>query len=165
MFTVRHGLLTVLLAIASSGVNAAEVGAATPPCDLKNIADGTALQLAKPGKVVYVDFWASWCGPCGQSMPFLNEMHEQLKSQDFEVIGVNLDENRPDADAFLEKHPVKFTIAVNANGECPGAFGVQAMPSSYLIDRQGKIRHIQLGFHASESTEIRQKVERLLAEK
>jgi peroxiredoxin len=164
MSTVNPCLLATILAMAAPTAQAAGIGTPIPACNLKNLTDGKALSLAKPGKVVYVDFWASWCGPCGQSMPFLNDMHEQLQSKNFEVVAVNLDENRQDAEAFLEQHPVKFPIAVDADGECPSAFGVQAMPSSYLIDRQGKIRHIQLGFHQSESADIRRKVESLLAE-
>jgi len=157
--------LTALLAMAPPFVHAIEIGAAAPDCHLTKLSDGSALPLHQPGKVVYVDFWASWCGPCMQSMPFMNELHDQLKSQDFEIIAVNLDEERKDADGFLEKFPAKFTIAGNADMNCPSSFGVQAMPSSYIIDRQGKVRHIQLGFHQSEVAEIRQKVQNLLNEK
>jgi len=80
------------------------------------------------------------------------------------VVAINLDENREDAELFLKKHPVDITIAQNTDGQCPSLFGVQAMPSSYLIDKKGKIRHIQLGFHGTEKDEIRQKIQGLLNE-
>ncbi|MDD5034469.1 MAG: TlpA disulfide reductase family protein, partial [Methylococcaceae bacterium] len=99
-----------------------------------------------------------------QSLPFLDEMHGQLKHQGFEVLGVNLDENRPDAEEFLSKYPIHFISAVDPVGECPKLFGVEAMPSSYLIDRHGKVRHVLLGFHNGERGEIRAKIQGLLAE-
>lgn len=144
--------------------SAIEAGSPAPKCDLTDINTAAPVQLAKPGKVLYVDFWASWCGPCEQSMPFLEQISTELKAKNFEVIAVNLDESKDDALQFLQKHKVNFTVAVNPNNECPGAFNVLAMPSSYIIDRQGKIRHIQLGFHVEEKAELRAKIEKLLAE-
>ncbi|TAN52419.1 MAG: TlpA family protein disulfide reductase [Methylococcaceae bacterium] len=135
-----------------------------PNCKLKSLQQDALVDLNYQGKVTYVDFWASWCGPCAQSMPFMNEMSQQLAGQGFNLVAVNMDENRQDAEAFLSKHPVSFSIVADIDGQCAGAFGVQAMPSSYLIDRHGKVRHVQLGFHDSERDEIRQKVRALLAE-
>jgi len=163
MFNLKT-LVFTCLSLATPLIQAVEVGADAPICNIKNFTDGTPLALTSPGKVVYVDFWASWCGPCAQSMPFLNELHTQLKARNFEIIAINLDENKEDADAFLEKHPVSFTVAGNADLQCPKSFGVQAMPSSYLIDRRGKIRHVQLGFHSNEADQIRQQVQLLLDE-
>jgi thiol-disulfide isomerase/thioredoxin len=165
MITLRAVLVSAILSSCPTLSSAVEVGAPIPACDLKNFTDGQAVSLAQPGKVVYVDFWASWCGPCGQSMPFLNELHEQLNAKGLAVVGVNLDENKADAEAFLGNHPVKFPIATNPDGKCPETFEVQAMPSSFLIDRHGKVRHVQLGFHSSETQEIRKKVQSLLNEK
>jgi thiol-disulfide isomerase/thioredoxin len=144
---------------------AVEVGSAAPHCALQSF-DGTApIDLSRyRGKVVYLDFWASWCGPCAQSMPFMDELEGQLGAKGFQVLAVNLDENRDEAAAFLGKHPVKLTVAADPEGECPGRFGVQIMPSSYLIDRKGNIRHIQLGFRKDDSLEIRRLIEQLLAE-
>jgi len=165
MTNLRSLLVAAIFVYTPFSLQAAEVGSALPVCNLKNFADEAVLQLAQPGKVLYVDFWASWCPPCAQSIPFLNEVQAQYKDKGLEVIGINLDENKTDADAFLKTHPIKFTIASNPDTQCPEVFGVQAMPSSYLIDRTGKIRHIQLGFHSAETDEIRQKVQKLLAEK
>jgi thiol-disulfide isomerase/thioredoxin len=143
---------------------AAGAGDPAPACNLASFADGKPVSLNQPGKVLYVDFWASWCGPCAQSVPFLNKMHEQLKAKGFEVIAVNLDEERGDADEFLAKHPAKFTVAANPDGNCPNLFQVAAMPSSYLVDKHGKIRHVQLGFRNDEAEGIQQKVQALLVE-
>ncbi len=149
----------------AAAAQALEVGAAAPNCQLKQLTDGQAVSLAQPGKVLYVDFWASWCGPCAQSMPFLEALKNEFQAQGLEVVGVNVDENKDEALAFMKKHPVSFTLAQNEDGQCPAVFEVQAMPSSYLIDRQGKIQHIQLGFHASETGAVREKLQALLNNK
>jgi thiol-disulfide isomerase/thioredoxin len=162
---MKSSLLTGLIMLGSPlAGQAIQVGSPAPDCNVKSFADGSPSALVKPGKVTYVDFWASWCGPCAKSMPFLDKMNSQLKSKGFEVIGVNLDEDREDADEFLKKHPVKFAMVSNPDGECPSTYGVQAMPSSYLIDRHGKVRHVQLGFRSGEEKELRGKVDSLLTE-
>lgn len=117
------------------------------------------------GKVLYVDFWASWCGPCAQSFPFMNTMDHDLRGKGLQVIGINLDESPDDAKDFLAKFPAAFTLAADSTQQCARDFGVQAMPSSYLIDRNGVIRYEHLGFRAGEAEQFRQRVEQLLAEK
>jgi peroxiredoxin len=116
------------------------------------------------GKVVYLDFWASWCTPCAKSFRFLNELDGDLKARGLQVVGINLDEIPEDATGFLTKHPARFTLAADRDFECAKAFDVQAMPSSYLVDRKGMVRHVHLGFRAGESGELRGLVEQLLAE-
>jgi thiol-disulfide isomerase/thioredoxin len=117
------------------------------------------------GKVVYVDFWASWCGPCAQSFPFLNEINREFSPKGLQVLGINVDENLKDAQTFLTKHPASFSTAADASGKCPQDFAVKAMPSTYLIDRNGVIRYTHLGFRPSETKQLRAMVEQLLAEK
>jgi thiol-disulfide isomerase/thioredoxin len=163
MKTLSRSLLALSLFVAQSG-HAAAVGDPAPDCNLTGFADAKPVSLKQPGKVLYVDFWASWCGPCIESMPFMDKMNDQLKAKGFELIAVNVDEERADADEFLAKRPVRFTVAANPDGNCPSSFGVMAMPSSYLIDKKGIIRHVQLGFRKGEAADIRKKVEALLAE-
>lgn len=149
----------------TANVYGLEAGQAAPNCSLTPL--GTAerhdLQQLR-GKVVYVDFWASWCSPCARSFPFLNSLHRELRDRGLQVVGINLDEKPEEAKHFLEKHPAEFTVAFDANGRCPQDFGVQAMPSSYLLDREGNIRHVHLGFRRGESEMLRDFVEQLLAE-
>jgi len=156
--------LALLLCVMSPISMAIEVGANVPQCNLVDLSKNTPLSLSKTGNVVYVDFWASWCAPCAKSMPFLNELHEQFSSKGLEIVGIDVDDDKADGLKFLEKVPVVFSTATNPDAQCAAAFGVQTMPSSYLIDRKGKLRYIELGFFSENKNDIRQKVEKLLAE-
>ena len=145
---------------------AAEIGSKAPDCALTSINDTQRYDLQQfHGKVLYVDFWASWCPPCAKSFPFLNDLDRDLKDSGLQVIGVNLDQTPEDAKTFLAKYPANFTVAADANEKCAKDFDVKAMPSSYLIDRNGVIRHVHLGFRAGEAKELRVLAEQLLAEK
>jgi thiol-disulfide isomerase/thioredoxin len=140
--------------------------AAAPNCALTSIEDKQRYNMAQfRGRVLYVDFWASWCGPCAQSFPFMNGLDREFRDQGLQVLGINVDEKPRDALTFLVKHPAGFHIAADSTGQCPKAFGVKAMPSSYLIDRNGVIRHVHLGFRPGQANQLRDKVLQLLAEK
>lgn len=158
-------LVNVIFGMAlASSVSAQElIGHPAPDCALKTLADNHGLSLSQyRGQVVYLDFWASWCGPCAQSFPFMSELARDLRTKGLQVVGVNLDENLEDAHGFLESHPADITLVADMEGQCAQQFGVQAMPSSYLIDRQGVVRHIHMGFRPGEAQEFRALVEALL---
>ena len=157
-------LLIGLAAWAACGIGqAANVGERAPSCQVQSLDGSGPLDLAgRTGKVVYIDFWASWCGPCAESFPFLDQLNRELKSQGFEVLGVNLDERPADAQAFLRKRPVGFTLGSDPTGQCPRVYGVQVMPSSYLVDRQGVIRQVHRGFKSGDKAAIRDQVIQLL---
>jgi len=143
----------------------AETGQAAPNCRLAALDGQQSHDLQKyRGKVVYVDFWASWCSPCGQSFPFMTQLSREFGNRGLQVVAINVDEDREEAKAFLAKHPAGFAVAADESGKCPIDFGVRAMPSSYLIDRQGVIRHVHLGFRPGEAEKTRALLEQLLAE-
>jgi thiol-disulfide isomerase/thioredoxin len=144
---------------------AVEAGGTMPACNVSPIGETKTEDLQNyKGQVIYVDFWASWCGPCAKSFPFLNEMHEQLKGQGLQIVGVNLDENADDAKTFLAKYPASFTVVADVSKQCAKDFEVKAMPSSYLIDRKGVVHHVHLGFKPGEAKELKLLVEKLLSE-
>ena len=115
-------------------------------------------------KVVYIDFWASWCKPCKQSFPFLNEMQDRYKDSGLEILAINLDKDHELATKFLQHIPPHFTVAFDEQGNTAGSFHVQGMPSSYLIDRKGNIRARHIGFREEDRAKLEQAVASLLKE-
>ena len=165
------GALALMSMLLVSGVDAADT---LTPADGAPVAPSCALQVENGqapvdftpyrGRVVYVDFWASWCGPCRQSFPFMNELQSALGDNGLTVLAINLDEEPADAQQFLASHAASFTVVAGTNQACATAFQVQAMPSSYLIDRAGRVRYIHHGFRAGDAELLRALTETLLAE-
>lgn len=116
------------------------------------------------GKVVYIDFWASWCAPCRVSFPILDAIAKEYADRGLQVIGINLDENLDDARRFVEQTPVDFLLLSDPEGQSAGEFSVKAMPSAYLIDRQGQIRKVHLGFRKGDGERLREELLELLDE-
>jgi peroxiredoxin len=136
-----------------------------PNCEFTDFNDKRHLDLRQfKGSVVYVDFCASWCGPCAESFQFINNLYREFKDRGLQVLAVNMDENPDDAKQFLEQHPASFSIVTDASDRCAEDFGVTGMPSSYLVDRGGNIRGMHLGFRSGEADEFRVLVEKLLDE-
>jgi cytochrome c biogenesis protein CcmG, thiol:disulfide interchange protein DsbE len=121
------------------------------------------LDLARHrGRVVIVDFWASWCKPCRQSIPWLNAMRERYGARGLTIIGVNVDAERRDADRFLRDVPIDFEIVFDPEGAHAKQFNVQAMPTSYIFDRSGKLVETHLGFRDAKKAENEAALEKLL---
>lgn len=114
------------------------------------------------GKIVYLDFWASWCAPCRQSFPWMDDILAKYQAQGFEVLAVNLDSSKDDAEEFLLDNPVDFLVAFDPDGGTPEAYGVKGMPSSFLIDRNGEIVSSHIGFNSSYKQEFEQTLKQLL---
>src|SRR5918992_3006236 len=161
----RFIVIVALTLALCSPIQAAGSGTAAPACTLQALGEGSQIHVEQfKGKVVYMDFWASWCAPCARSFPFMNRLHRELAHRGLIVLAINLDEKLEDAQRFLAKHPARFILAADRSGQCPRDFGVRGMPSSYLVDRQGIIRHVHLGFRPGDTKKLRVLVEQLLAE-
>ena len=117
------------------------------------------------GHVVYVDFWASWCTPCRQSFPWMKALESAYRSQGLSVIAVNLDHDRQDAERFLETFQPNFAVVFDPAGALAQRFKVLGMPTSVLIDREGRVRYQHVGFLVSQRAEYERQVRSLLAEK
>jgi cytochrome c biogenesis protein CcmG, thiol:disulfide interchange protein DsbE len=110
------------------------------------------------GKVVYLDFWASWCGPCRQSFPWMNRMQSQYGKRGLQIIGVNLDANLPDAKAFLKETPAEFVIGYDPKGITPRSYGVKGMPTSVLIGADGQVIYQHVGFTDADRAELERQI-------
>lgn len=117
------------------------------------------------GRVVYLDFWASWCGPCKQSFPWMETMKNTYGEQGLEIIAVNLDTDRADADRFLKQFRPSFDVRFDPKGEYAEFYKVHGMPSSVLIDRHGVTRFTHVGFRPIDGAAYEVQLRQLLAEK
>ena len=155
------------LAIALSAPAAAlEAGAPVPALSMPALDDASKpVTLAGlKGSVVYVDFWASWCVPCRLSMPTLDEMYRRHKARGFAVVGVNKDATLADARRFLARVPVTFALVADPADSAARDFDVKAMPSGYLVDRKGVVRHVHRGFTAETGAALEREIDSLLKE-
>lgn len=105
------------------------------------------------GKVVVLDFWASWCVPCRRSFPWMNQMHDKYVDDGLVIIGVNMDINASDSQAFLSEFPAQFQIISDPDGDLARVYDVIAMPSSYVFNREGKQITRHLGFKVKRQDE------------
>ncbi len=142
-----------VLAAMAQHVSALEVGQTAPDFDLVGKQGNVKLSDYK-GKTVYLDFWASWCGPCKQSFPWMNEMHTKYAAQGFAVVGINVDAKQVDATNFLQQTPAMFDVAFDAKGQSPRSYGIKGMPSSVLIGPDGKVLAIHAGFKDEERNSL-----------
>ncbi|WP_417597675.1 TlpA family protein disulfide reductase [Oceanospirillum sp.] len=131
---------------------------------LPDVNGGVASLSDFKGKVVLVDFWASWCGPCRQSFPWMNQLQDTYRAEGLEVVAINLDQEAELAKAFLQDVPAQFTVLLDTDAQLPDEYGVMGMPSSYLIDRNGKIRAQHIGFHSDRVKDYEDSIKALLAE-
>lgn len=115
------------------------------------------------GQVVWVDFWASWCAPCRRSFPWMNQMLERYEAQGLQIIGVNLDKERELAATFLAETPADFDLRYDPAGALAERYGVQAMPSSFLLDADGNVIAEHFGFRFADTEEYEAAIVKALA--
>lgn len=132
-----------------------------------------AIELSGPDRPVsipsnqkrwqYVDFWASWCAPCKQSFPWMNGVRESFAKRGIDIVAVNVDAKRGDADRFLKQVEARIPLAFDASGAAPKAFAVKAMPSAYLIDPDGRVRWIHRGFRDGDGAKIESEIFKIVS--
>ena len=157
----------LFVAMLSSAVaaHATGVGDRAPDFRLPQLGKDSQLGLGDVrGKVVFVDFWASWCSPCREAMPQYEKLYTSLPRDQFAIVAVNVDETRGDAEKFLAAHPVSYAIVFDPAGDVPKAYGLIGMPTSYLIDRNGVVRWRGQGFKSGDIDTLRQQIGKLVEE-
>jgi cytochrome c biogenesis protein CcmG/thiol:disulfide interchange protein DsbE len=152
--SARRVLVTLACVLASQAGHAVQPGQPAPPLTAAAQKGGLMSLADFKGKVVYLDFWASWCGPCKQSFPFMNDLQAKYGSRGLQVVGINLDPKREDADGFLAKVPATFAIGYDPKGESPKRYAITGMPTSLLISADGKVLKVHSGFEDSHRKDI-----------
>jgi len=121
------------------------------------------LDLARHrGQVVIVDFWASWCKPCRQSIPWLNALRSRYGANGLVIIGVNVDAERRDADRFLRDVPIDFEVVYDPQGDIARQFKLKGMPTTYVFDRSGNIVETHVGFREATKEQAEAEIKNLL---
>ncbi len=116
------------------------------------------------GQVVMVNFWATWCGPCQQEMPLLDQMYKKYKPAGFTLLGVNVDKEAPAVKELLARKPVSFPVLLDPQNQVSKAYHVNEMPSSVIIDRKGDIRYIHRGYRPGDENEYQDRIRQLIRE-
>jgi thiol-disulfide isomerase/thioredoxin len=126
---------------------------------------GKRVELAAlKGKVVIVDFWASWCGPCKKEMPVLEALHVKYAAQGLVIVGVNIDSSSKKMNKFLKNTPVSFRIVHDRKLVVANRYEPETMPTSYFIGRDGTVRYVHEGFQKGDAGALEERVKALLAE-
>jgi thiol-disulfide isomerase/thioredoxin len=156
------GLILSALVLPVGSATAQEVGSRAPSFDLPGAVKPVRFADFK-GRVVYVDFWASWCAPCKQSFPWMNDMQAKYGPRGFSVVGINVDQKREDADKFLVSTPANFLVAYDTTGKVAEIYQPKGMPTSFLIGADGKVRAVHIGFKDSNREELEREIQAALA--
>lgn len=137
---------------------------AAPDFTLKS-ASGENLRLSElRGEVVMINFWASWCAPCRQEMPLLDELYNQYHPLGFTILGVNVEEDSAKAKQMLQENPVNFPVVFDNKSAVSKLYDVVAMPSTVLVDRDGNVRYLHRGYKPGYEEAYQQQVRELIRE-
>jgi thiol-disulfide isomerase/thioredoxin len=166
MRRILKALLPFALLLTAGAASALDEGDRAPDFQARSVNGDAEVVLHKlRGKIVLVDFWASWCAPCNAAMPQLEKLSKQYPADQFVVLGVNVDKKLEDARRALERRPVTYANASDPTGMLPKRFGLETMPTTYLIDQDGVVRLVHRGFRNGDMDEIRKQIDALLAKK
>jgi len=158
---LRSAAFAATLAVSSLvGASASRAPSFTLP---SRSGDTVSLEQLK-GKVVMINFWASWCGPCRQEMPLLDQMYKRYSPLGFTLLGVNVEANSKDAEKLLANVPVSFPVLFDTENKVSKLYDVNAMPSTVFIDRQGNVRYLHRGYKPGDEGEYLNQIRALLKE-
>ena len=157
-------LATLLAAVLALAPARAALDSPAPDFTLKS-ASGENIKLSElRGQVVLINFWASWCGPCRQEMPLLDQMYQKYGPLGFTLLGVNVEQDTKDAERMLKDAPVTFPILFDAENQVSKLYDVTAMPSTVLVDRDGKVRYMHKGYQPGYENEYQTQIRALVRE-
>ncbi|MFT5506696.1 MAG: peroxiredoxin [Gammaproteobacteria bacterium] len=147
-----------------SPAQSADISGPAPDFTLKAMKGGNVKLSELAGNVVLINFWASWCGPCREEMPLLNDLHNKYKPLGFTVLGVNVEEQSDPAIDFINDTPVDFPIIFDKKNQVSQLYKVVAMPTTVVVDRDGNMRFLHQGYKSGDEVSYRKMVKRLIRE-
>ena len=156
-------LFTIIAVVLVAGTSAAIEKSETPPEFSLRASDGRLVSLSDyRGKVVYLDFWASWCGPCEHTLPWMQRLQQRFQSRGFEVVAVNLDATKSEAEKLLSRVAASYTVLFDPTGTVASKYDIPSMPTSLLIGRDGKVAAVHAGFEDGDGELIERQISNLL---
>ncbi|GLS24850.1 TlpA family protein disulfide reductase [Marinibactrum halimedae] len=165
MTRVTPYLTAIMFSLLTSSALAATTMNKTAPDFTLKSNQGKNFRLSEHrGDVLFINFWASWCGPCRQEMPILEELHSRYSSAGFKVVGISIDEDEAAANGLLKKIPVSFPVLYDTTSKVSELFDVDAMPTSVLVDRNGKMRFLHRGYKPGFEDDYRAQIRELIKE-
>ncbi len=138
----------------------AQIGSAAPKFNLPDLSRQEVTLDQYKGKIVILDFWATWCGPCRMTMPLLEYIQEEY-SHDLALLAINLREPRDIVRDYIQRENISSKVLLDEQGSVAAAYGAEAIPMHIIIDRQGIVRHIQVGFSPVMESQLRTQIEKL----
>lgn len=160
--TALGTLFATLSLLLASVALAVDTGARAPEIGASDMGGNRVTIASLRGNVVIVDFWASWCEPCADSMPVLESLYTRLRGDGLRIVGVSQDRSADNIAPFLRRHPVSFPIVHDAGNAIAGRYDPPTMPTTYIIDRAGIVRHVHRGFRSGDGDAIEREVRALL---
>lgn len=162
---MKHFLSFIALLAANTAAHAAlQANAAAPDFTLRAL-DGPNLHLAEQrGRVVLVNFWASWCGPCRQEMPQLNKLHDKYRAAGLVMLGINIDDDPRQAAELAARYQIRFPVLLDTDKAVVKRYDLGAMPATVLIDRDGRVRQLHRGYREGLELTYDQQIRELIKE-
>ncbi len=165
LVAVSSALVLAFILTFTSSAGALGSGTRAPALGLKDLQGKTVDLESLKGKVVLVDFWASWCAPCKEELPELEKLYKKYQAKGFVIVGVNIDEDAANMTKFLKGQKLSFTVVRDTPDHAvAGRYKPTKMPSSYLIDKKGIVRHVHAGYKAADKAAFDKEISALLAE-
>jgi thiol-disulfide isomerase/thioredoxin len=162
--TKLHCLFAVVAMVLNVAASASTRVGAAPDFTLKS-RSGENIKLSElKGEVVMVNFWASWCGPCREEMPKLEQMYKRYQSRGLTVIGVNVEQDARVAERMLNDIPVSFPILFDPHNKVGELYGINVMPSTFLLDRDGTVRYLHRGYQPGYEADYQRQIRELIRE-
>jgi thiol-disulfide isomerase/thioredoxin len=144
------------------GLQPIQAGTESIDFELETLAGGTRSLNSFKGKVVFLNFWATWCGPCRQEMPSMERLYQRLKGKGLEIVAVNLHEDKATVQKFIDEYKLTFPVLLDKNGRVGSTYGTRSIPTTYIIDRKGFVVAGTIGTREWDSDEYVRFFERLL---